>query len=450
LALLGVVVSASPALAQPMDTYGMGSRSVALAGAVTADVEDFSANYYNPAGIVRSGEMRVGIGWFGVDHELSMNGLDSNVDPAHGIVVGLNVPGHIDDFRFAFGLGVHLNDQRISRSRSLPRQRPRWEFYDNRPQRTFLAAHVAIQPWDWLRIGGGIGFLSYTTNELTIRGSIDITNPERGSRLEHSLDGELFTIRFPQVGVQVQPIEELNFGIVYRGEYALSNDLIAVVGSRDPTSPDAVTIEAGPLTIPGYLNLLTASTNAYAPHQLSFGVSANPIPELRLSAELTWLLWHLYQSPIGTTNVELEITVPPELMGMIMVPDSITPGMPVDPFFQDRVVPRFGVEWMALHDENVEVDIRAGYFYENTPVPEQRGYTNLVDTDRHAFSLGAGLELFQLRPLLPGSLAFDVHLQYSFLPERAMRKVLTTDAIGDYVASGHIFAGGVTMEARFE
>jgi len=75
---------------------------------------------------------------------------------------------------------------------------------------------------------------------------------------------------------------------------------------------------------------------------------------------------------------------------------------------------------------------------------------DLVDTDRHAFNLGAGLELFQLRPVLPGSLSLDLHVQYSFLPERAMRKVLTVDAVGDYVAQGHIFAGGVTIEARFE
>ena len=30
------------------------------------------------------------------------------------------------------GLGVHLNDERLSRTRSLPTSRPRWEFYDSR------------------------------------------------------------------------------------------------------------------------------------------------------------------------------------------------------------------------------------------------------------------------------------------------------------------------------
>src|SRR5262249_49067130 len=111
-----LLVASSLAHAQPMDTYGMGSRSVAMGGAVTADVEDFSANYYNPAGIVRSHKLRIGAGWFGAFHDLYLDDQNSGVDPVHGAVVGFNVPGNIGDFRFAFGLGVHLNDQRISRT----------------------------------------------------------------------------------------------------------------------------------------------------------------------------------------------------------------------------------------------------------------------------------------------------------------------------------------------
>lgn len=441
--------AAAPAAAQPMDTYGMGSRSIALGGAVTADVEDFSANFYNPAGIVRDGNLRIGVGWFGAYHDMSLNGADSRVDPVHGLVVGLNVPGNIGDFRFGFGLGVHLNDQRLSRTRSLPRDRPRWEFYDNRPHRTYLATHLAIQPWDWLRIGGGIGFLSYSTNSLNIRGTIDIAAAERLSRLEHDLNGELFTIRYPQVGVQVQPFPWLDFGVVYRGEYALSNSLIAEVGSADFGGPNAGAIIAGETVVPAYFYLLSASTNAYVPHQFSFSAAVDPLPELRVSVELTWLLWSLYQSPIGTSEIILDIRVPPELASTIVVPPVVGTG-PLPANFQDRVVPRIGIEYTPLRNSDVVVDVRLGYFYENSPAPPQTGLTNLVDTDRHAWSVGAGLELLQLRPLLPGSLSIDVHLQYAWLPARTMQKTSPIDPIGDYVAQGHIVAGGLTLEARFE
>lgn len=449
LAIAAVLAATLPASAQPMDTYGMGSRSIALGGAVTADVEDFTANYYNPAGIVRDGNLRIGVGWFGAYHDLSLNDVASNIDPVHGVIVGFNVPGNIGDFRFGFGLGLHLNDQRVSRTRTLPRARPRWELYDNRPHRTYLAAHIAIQPVEWLRLGGGIGFLSYSNVELTIRGTIDVAAAERLSRLEHDLDGELLTIRFPQAGIQVQPLSWLNFGVVYRGEYALKNELIAEVGTPDFMGPGAGAIIAGGLTVPAYFYLLSVSTNAYVPHQLSFGASVDATDDLRISVELTWLMWSLYQSPIGRSEIILDIRVPPELSGTITVP-PVTGTQPAPANFSDRIVPRIGVEWTAYRSSDLVFDLRAGYFYENSPAPEQTGEFNLADADRHAWSLGAGIEILQLRPLLPGSLRFDLHAQYGFLPPRVNRKESPIDPTGDYVAQGHIVAGGLTMEARFE
>jgi long-chain fatty acid transport protein len=451
IAALLVLVGPATAAANPMDTYGMGSRSVALAGAVTADVEDFSANYYNPAGIVRDGRMQIGAGWFGAAHELSLNDHPSAVDPIHGLVVGLNIPGQVGDFRFGFGLGLHLNDQRVSRTRTLPRARPRWELYDNRPHRTYLATHVAVQPVEWLRIGGGMGFLSYSANTLTIRGTLDATNPRRSS-LEHELNGELITIRYPQVGFQIGPVEGLSFGVVYRGEFALDNTLVAEVGSLDPGSPDAATITAGPITIDGYFYLYTQSVNAYVPHQISFSASYTPIPALRIGVDLTWLMWSLYQSPIGTSRVLLDVDVPPELEDTIRVPEGGIPELgPEAANFQDRVVPRVGVEVTPYRDADLALQLRAGYFYEHSPAPAQvTTRTNLVDTDRHTWSLGVGVDLFSLRPLLPGWLSLDAHLTYSWLPERVMVKESPIDPVGDYVAWGHIVAGGLTMEAGFE
>ncbi len=447
--LAAVLLAAAPAAAQPMDTYGMGSRSVALGGAVTADVEDFSANYYNPAGVVRDGQLRIGVGWFGAVHELQMNELSSNVDPLHGIVAGLNVPGNVGDFRFAFGLALHLNDQRVSRTRTLPRTRPRWELYDNRPHRTYLATHIAIEPVPWLRFGGGIGFLSYSQVDLSIRGTIDIGAPERGSALEHDVLGNLITIRFPQVGVQVEPTDWLDFGAVYRGAYALTTELYAEVGEDDYEGEDAAGLVVGDLYVPAYLELLSASTSAYVPHQLSFGASVRPVPSLRIGVELTWLMWSLYQSPIGLTEIDIRIEVPPELADSIVIP-PLASTSPVPAGFSDRLVPRIGVEWSAFESPDAALALRAGYFYENSPAPEQSGAYNLVDTDRHAWSLGAGLELRSLRPLLPGSLRFDLHLQYGFLPARRMTKLSPIDPVGDYVAEGHVFAGGLTTEVRFE
>ncbi len=431
---------AAPAAAQPMDTYGLGSRSIAMGGAVSADVEDFSANYYNPAGLIRSDYVRISAGWMGTHHDLQIGGFDSHVDSVRGLVGGLIVPGNIEGFRFAFGVAVHLNDERVSRTRSLPRGRPRWEFYDNRPHRTFLATHVAIRPVDWLLVGGGIAFLSYARNTLGARGVIDVASPETGTRLEHEVSADLTTIRYPQVGIQVVPIPELSFGLTYRGQFALDNTLAAEVMAD---------LRIGPMTIPAYFNLISQSVNAFVPQQLSLGGSWAITPDFRVDAEVTWVNWSAYVSPIGTSTIVLDIDVPPALAGTIRVPGTITGSTPIAANFEDRFVPRLGVEGWAFRNTDLEVAVRGGFFYEASPVPNQSGIANLVDTDRVAFSAGAGLRLINLRPLLDGFLSFDLHLQYAHLVERTFLKASPVDASGDYRAGGDTFGGGLTMELGF-
>jgi long-chain fatty acid transport protein len=444
---LTIIAFASQARAQPMDTYGLGSRSIAMGGAVTADVADFSANYYNPAGLVRGEEIRISAGWFGVQNWLEIDGFDSGVDRVSGLVTGLVIPGNIDGFRFAFGLGLHLNDDRVSRTRALPRSRPRWELYDNRPQRTFLATHLAVRPFDWLLVGGGIAFLSYARTTLSIRGDIDVITPDVGTRAEHEVEADLTTIRYPQVGIQIVPMPELSFGVVYRGQFALSSDLTANAGMPGETSNTRFLV--GNITIPGYFHLVSESVNAFVPQQLSFAVTFQPIPELRIGAELTWVNWSAYISPIGRADVTLAIRVPPELADTIRVPDRISGSSPIPANFEDRFVPRLGVEGLALSEPGLDIMLRGGAFYESSPVPEQKGVSNLIDTDRIALSLGAGLRLTNLRPVIDGWIAFDLHLQWSILPERTTQKASPIDPIGDWRAGGHFFAGGLTMEVAF-
>jgi long-chain fatty acid transport protein len=190
--------------------------------------------------------------------------------------------------------------------------------------------------------------------------------------------------------------------------------------------------------------------NAVAPQQLSFGASVQPVDGVTLNAELTWVDWSDYQTSIGAADVVLTLDVPPELMDFIEVPDSINSTRPIQPGFTDRWVPRVGAEIRAIDTGALELDVRCGYFYESTPIPNQSGPYNLVDTDRHAFSLGAGLRLTDLEPTVRGFLAIDIHFQYSILPERVIVKQSLVDTFGDYRAHGHIFAAGMTTEVGFE
>src|SRR5690554_2296809 len=214
------------ASASPPDTLGFGSRSIGRAGAVTADVDDFSANYYNPAGLARGDGLRVDIGYLRLHSGLSINGVDSNIEPVGALNVGIVAPGRFGNFRFAFGLGLLLNDQRMSRTRSAILNRPRWELYDTRPHKVFLTTNLAIRPVDWLIIGGGITFQAPSELTLQLDGGADIVDPS-GARAEHMFTGDLMSIRYPQAGLQILPTDDLSFAFTYRGSFLPHNTLRA-------------------------------------------------------------------------------------------------------------------------------------------------------------------------------------------------------------------------------
>ena len=201
-ALAGIVLATSPARANPPDTFGFGSRETAMGGAVAAETRGFAASYYNPAALARSRGLEVGIGYFRADHSLEMNGRDNGVDPVKGMNAGLVAPGTLLGIPFAFGLAVHLPDDRISRVRALRQEQPRWELYDNRNQRLFLAANLAIEPVPWLWIGGGLSFMSSTRGRLDISGGANVFRPD-DSQLRHEVDADLTAVRYPQAGVRV-------------------------------------------------------------------------------------------------------------------------------------------------------------------------------------------------------------------------------------------------------
>ena len=169
-----------------------------MGGAVSADVSDFSACYYNPAGLALAHGLEISVGYFRADQSLYMNGKNSGVDPVKGMVGGAVVPGKVFDVPFAFGVGFHIPDNWLTRVRALPQDQPRWELYDNRNQRLWFGVDLAISPFPWLQLGGGVTFMAATKATLDISGHIDLFGPTDSS-LRHQVDADLTIDRLPGV-----------------------------------------------------------------------------------------------------------------------------------------------------------------------------------------------------------------------------------------------------------
>ena len=57
LSFFASLVICEEGLASPFETYGLGERGMAMGGAVSAIAEDYSATYYNPAGLRNSAKI---------------------------------------------------------------------------------------------------------------------------------------------------------------------------------------------------------------------------------------------------------------------------------------------------------------------------------------------------------------------------------------------------------
>jgi long-subunit fatty acid transport protein len=425
------------AFANPLDTFGFGSRGTALGGAMSADVSDFSANYYNPAGLARAKGLELSVGYFRADHFLKTNGEDNGVDPVKGISGGIVAPGKILGIPFAFGLGLHLPDDRISRVRALRQEQPRWELYDNRNQRLYLAANLAVSPVKWLQIGGGLSFMSSTEGRLDITGQANLFKPS-DSPLRHEVDADLTAIRYPQAGVRVALSDRVALALVYRGQFSLSLNLRARLQG-----------DISGLTT-AYYNLVESSINAFLPQQLVFGQTWKLSDRITASADITWVNWSAYVAPVAHLDVDLAIPPPAGGWPAGITPPSVPAPTHVVPLvMHDRVVPHLGVEMHAINKARWGVDVRLGYEFAKSPIAAQTGLTNYIDRDRHSVSFGAGFRLSDFVTVLPGDLLLDAHLVWSVMPTETTIKADPADFVGDYTAGGHLWNAGATLTARF-
>jgi long-chain fatty acid transport protein len=429
------------ARANEADTYGLGSRAAALGGAVAADATDFSGNYYNPAALVGAQGLSLAVGYLHVENNLRIDDHDNAVAPAHGIVGGLVAPGKLFGVPFAFGLATFMPDAGLSRIKALRQETPRWAIYDDRASIVFLAVNLAIRPVPWLDLGGGVAFLAATQGRFAITGSADIVH-QYESKLTHEVDADLTSIRYPQVGARIKIADLGYLGLVYRGQTKLELGINAKLSGTV-------------LAIPLRYELASHTIDAFLPQQVVLGASFQKIRNLKVNVDLTFVNWAAYESPTAQTRAHLALDLP-----ALMLPPDPKPTVVIAPAFENRFVPRVGVEYTLavggstrrVHDEDhrlVEIPLRAGYVFERSPVPPQTGVTNFVDADRHTMSLGAGVILNAPFSVFPGRLELDVHGQLSVLPERVTHKDNPADFVGDYRAAGTMVGLGSTLSAVF-
>jgi hypothetical protein len=299
-----------------------------------------------------------------------------------------------------------------------------------------MVASAAVEITPWLAFGGGAfrSQNSFSRQEvfaaINYMGTIPGWPADEvvGSRLSIWSKAEIVIV--PVLGLLVKmPVKSLqdrmSLGVSWRAKTKSHHGrgpLVANVGIEDPDVPGKPT-EAG---WSDFVDTMLTSIVGFQPQQLTIGLAGEPIQGLSLGVDVTWKEYSEY-----VTYLDVK---------------------PIPPF-EDTFVPRFGaeyafdpgfssrwLEWMSL------ISIRAGYYFEPTPVTTIDKGHNIFDTDQDVFSTGFQIDF----PFMQGRIlsSIEAYFQYHILRDRHVKND-EDPYFGPADLGGHVVNFGGTLTTRF-
>ncbi len=428
------MLSAAPALAGVEDTFGLGPRPMALGGSYAARPGDYSAVYYNPAGLSPGSEAGRRGGFFDLSlavvyahPRLHVTGADGGEVPTPDTP---DTAGAILGSRFSVGQPFGIEGLNMGLSVYVPKHlfewaiRPdddvQWALLTDRTQ--VLSAHTALayRITPWLSVGAGLRIL-FDVQTLT-RGQVtDVrleTDPDTNKSVVKTstrlgTNAEVFGRVSPIFGLLVTPLEELRIGVSYRHKSYVDD----WGDTRLAGVPDL-----------GNLGYTHRFAHYFEPSQVTLGVSADLSRELDVSFDLTYARW----SEALTTNHNF------------FYRDQQDGGI-----WGDTWVPAFGARWRPTS----KLSVFGGYRFQKSPIDNFGGPTNLLDADRHVIATGFEIGLGELDASLTLGLndviLVEGHEDKDFRRFESDTAWQKNPGYPSLSYGGHLIAGSVGVEARW-
>ncbi len=427
------------------DLYGFGAKAASVGGAFTAIADDFSAVYYNPAGLmsqqqpleymrghgfrIENGVQCVRPVYYTQDygHEKRKSDLD--------FFSAINVGVTLEPFDFsgllprkcvAFGIGIFTPiEYAYWWEREYPKEKV-FVLHHDYNQHLMLIPAIALELVPGASVGLGLNITIDSTADTYGQVTIDADQlqPFPCGALFGSVDitpasnqlGQFANIKVkvaPIIGLLWRPVPWLRCGFAYRGELYFddkgTNDILLKVGLH-ASGDQHISSE---IMLPIYF--ASRFARYYMPDELCMAVAFEPLQKATVAIDVTWMRWSGYLPQIRTPVSFKQFTI--------------------EPGFKDIVVPRFGVEYRIRSD----LVLRSGYNFQKSPVSEQPGYLNYADNDRHVWSLGVEYAYKGFR--LQG------YYQHQWAITRVFEK---NPAFGrTYWATGYANSFGLNLSAAF-
>jgi long-chain fatty acid transport protein len=431
-----ILVATCLAHASPEDIFSYGPRSPAMGGTGAATSEGFEAAYTNPALLSRIRRERLTLGYQEATFALYASGDREpgrvSVAPMKGYVIGADLPipfGGVLRDRVAAGLAFYTPNDVLVRGRILYPETPEFPLLPDRTQSLMVRAGFGVDFGKGLRLGAGFAALAEIAGTVTV--ATDATG-RVGSRVED----QLIATYAPSFGATYDlPFDRdatgkprWRAGVAFRG----------TLDARFSVEIDATKLTSLPIPV-----FNVAGLAQYDPAELAFEIAHERGP-WTIAVGLTYKDWSQYPGILEPT---------------ILCPDPSTCNALTPPKipFSDTLVPRLGVDRSFELQRGATAHVRAGAFYEPSPVPSalpssivlqppatQTGTvsapTRFFDADRLAVTVGAGVDGGAAMPF-----TLDVYGQVHTL----LRRTFTLDVAPDAKVSGHVLMTGLMAGVRF-
>jgi long-chain fatty acid transport protein len=368
-----LIMAPASGLGSGFALYEAGARGSALAGAVVARADDLSAIFYNPAGLVQLSGFQVMGGLSFIVPRTEIVTQVGGVDSRNLMNSSVGIPPHFfASYRVAervslglglnspFGLGVNYDLHWPGRVNMVKAN----------IQTLNLNPTVAVKITDYLAAGAGLDLMYFNFNMKRV-----LPLPLLGSQ-NLNLAGDTWGLGF-NLGLQLKPREDLSLGVSYRSQ--VREQVNGQARFRPANTLDA-----------------NAGGSVILPDMIFAGIMFRPLEKLSVEVGTIWTHWSLFR------NFDVKF-------------DNVLGTLSERKDWHDTWRGQLGVEYQALS----WLDLRAGYAYENEPMPDRYVDYLVPSTDRrHNFSCGTG---FRWR-----AATLDLAYTLVYMPDRTVNTSLAT------------------------
>ena len=322
--------------ANGLNLNGNGSKANAMGGAFVGLANDFSAAYWNPAGLAQM--TKASFSLFAADilpfgtYQFDLAGIDAKSTFKHYLIPAL---GYFQPLGEKIVVGIYLNAP--SGAGAV------WDGED-------LANISGGDPYDW---NSKLGIFTISpsiavkvTEQIMLGATVDINYgmlkmsqpamPDPLRQYSEDLKGWALGGTF---GLLVKPVKQFSFGVTYKLPFTAKL-------KGDVTIPYAAYLPGGPPTTD------TGTREATWPQWLAAGIAVKPTDKLTFTADVQYTNWKKLQTiPVTFENATWQT--------------YLSPGAAYQLLWKDTTQFRFGVEYMASKC----LALRAGYYFDPNPGP---------------------------------------------------------------------------------